>query len=84
MKKIFALTSMALLVAACGNKEKEYDATGIFEATEVTISANREGLLSLASHLIALAGSPAPDHFHLDGYNALEDGSAELIVEKTE
>ena len=52
--------------------------------SEVTISANREGLLSLASHLIALAGSPAPDHFHLDGYNALEDGSAELIVEKTE
>ncbi len=51
---------------------------------EMTISANREGLLSLASHLIALAGSPAPDHFHLDGYNALEDGSAELIVEKTE
>ena len=53
-------------------------------SSEVTISANREGLLSLASHLIALAGSPAPDHFHLDGYNALEDGSAELIVEKTE
>ena len=52
--------------------------------SEVTSSANREGLLSLASHLIALAGSPAPDHFHLDGYNALEDGSAELIVEKTE
>ena len=52
--------------------------------SEVTISANREGLLSLASHLIALAGSPAPDHFHLDAYNALEDGSAELIVEKTE
>ena len=52
--------------------------------SEVTISTNREGLLSLASHLIALAGSPAPDHFHLDGYNALEDGSAELIVEKTE
>lgn len=50
----------------------------------VTISANREGLLSLASHLITLAGSPSKDHFHLDEYNALEDGSSELIVEKTE
>ena len=47
MKKIFALTSMALLVAACGNKEKEYDATGIFEATEVTISAKSTGELKL-------------------------------------
>ena len=54
------------------------------EGNEALISANREGLLSLASHLITLAGSPSKDHFHLDEYNALEDGSSELIVEKTE
>jgi hypothetical protein len=50
----------------------------------VLISANREGLLSLASHLTALAGSDGQDHFHLDAYNSLEEGSAELIIEKTE
>lgn len=47
MKKIFALASMTLMVAACGNKEKEYDATGTFEATEVTISAKSTGELKL-------------------------------------
>ena len=34
-----------LLFAACGDKEKEYDATGTFEATEVTISAEQNGTL---------------------------------------
>ena len=34
-----------LLLAACGDKEKEYDATGTFEATEVTISAEQNGTL---------------------------------------
>ena len=47
------------------------------------ISANKEGLLSLANHLTALAEGPSRDHFHLDAYNSLEDGSAELIVERT-
>lgn len=50
----------------------------------VLISANREGLLSLASHLTALAAGEGGDHFHLDEYNSLEEGSAELIIEKTE
>ena len=45
MKKIFTLASIALIMAACGNKEKAYDATGIFEATEVTISAKSTGEL---------------------------------------
>ena len=49
----------------------------------VTISANREGLLSLANHLTALANAESMGaHFHLDQYNSLEDGSAELIIEK--
>ena len=47
MKKIFVLASMTLMLAACGNKEKEYDATGTFEATEVTISAKSTGELKL-------------------------------------
>lgn len=30
---------------ACGNTEKEYDATGTFEATEVTVAAEQNGVL---------------------------------------
>ena len=49
---------------------------------EAVISANREGLLSLANHMKTLAEEPAGSHIHLDPYNALEDGSAELILER--
>ena len=45
------------------------------------ISANREGLLSLANHLKSLAEDPPGSHIHLDGYNSLEEGSLELIFE---
>ena len=33
------------MLNACGNKEKEYDATGVFEATETTIYAEQPGIL---------------------------------------
>ncbi|MBQ4366001.1 MAG: hypothetical protein II804_07015 [Clostridia bacterium] len=46
------------------------------------LSANREGLLSLAGILTALADGLPGDHVHLDRDNALEDDSAALIVEK--
>ena len=45
MKKVMILASMALMMAACGNKEKEYDATGTFEATETTVFAEQSGTL---------------------------------------
>jgi HlyD family secretion protein len=45
MKKIFALASVALMMAACGNSEKEFDATGTFEATETTVFAEQNGQL---------------------------------------
>ena len=45
MKKIMALAGVALMVAACGEKAKEYDATGIFEATETTVYAEQSGAL---------------------------------------
>ena len=51
---------------------------------EAVLSANREGLLSLARQLAMLAEQPAGSHIHYDEYNSLEDGSAELTVEKTE
>jgi hypothetical protein len=38
MKKITIIASVALMVmTACGKKEKAFDATRTFEATEVTI-----------------------------------------------
>jgi hypothetical protein len=51
---------------------------------EVVISANREGLLSLANQLTALAEGVPGDHIHYDDDNSLEEGSAELIIERVE
>lgn len=51
---------------------------------EATLSANRAGLRSLARIFADLAEEPPGSHIHLDAYNSLEDGSAELIVEKIE
>ena len=51
---------------------------------EVTISANREGLLSLALQLQALAEGTPGDHIHYDAYNSLEEGSSEMIVERVD
>ncbi|MBR4445301.1 MAG: hypothetical protein IKS37_05350 [Solobacterium sp.] len=48
----------------------------------IVISANREGLLSLARHLTALAEGEPGDHIHYDEYNSLEEGSSEIIIEK--
>ena len=45
MRKIYVMASAVLLMAACGNKEKEYDATGTFEATETTVFAEQSGAL---------------------------------------
>ena len=49
---------------------------------EVTVSANREGLLSLAGQFKALAEGMPGDHIHYDEHNSLEAGSLELIIEK--
>jgi hypothetical protein len=56
---------------------------GIYN-NEATISANREGLLSLANQLSVLAEEAPGSHIHFDQYNSLEDGSVELIIEKTD
>ncbi len=45
MKKRLIVAGAVLMLCACGNKEKEYDATGTFEATEVTVSAKATGEL---------------------------------------
>ena len=51
---------------------------------EVMICANKEGLLSLANHLLNLAQENVPygTHIHLNEYNSLEENSLDLIIEK--
>ncbi len=45
MKQITLIATVLLVLASCGKKEKEFDATGTFEATEVTVSAKASGEL---------------------------------------
>jgi hypothetical protein len=51
---------------------------------EMVISANREGMLSLANVLRDLAEEVPGAHVHLDEHNSLEDGSCDLIIERVE
>ncbi len=44
-KHIMGWMLAALILASCTEKEKEYDATGTFEATEVTVAAEQNGKL---------------------------------------
>ena len=46
-QQIITLAIVVIVLAACGKKEKDYDATGTFEATEVTVSAKSSGELQL-------------------------------------
>ena len=52
-KTIIAIAAFTLLVSACDNKEKEFDATGIFEATEVTVSAEATGIIRKTKRYIS-------------------------------
>lgn len=45
MKKMLTAAGIMLLITACHDKEQEYDATGTFEATETTVSAQQSGTL---------------------------------------
>lgn len=45
MKKNIIIAVAALMTVACGNNKKEYDTTGTFEATEVTVAAEQSGTL---------------------------------------
>jgi hypothetical protein len=53
-------------------------------ANQIFITANKEGLISLAKHLLFLAQNETPidRHFHLDEHNSLEAGSKELVITK--
>jgi len=55
-----------------------------FDGGVINIIANREGLISLANHLLNLAQADVPlgYHLHFDEYNSLEEGSLELVFQK--
>lgn len=46
MKKSIIIAGLTLALAACADKEKAFDATGTFEATEVTVFAEQSGALT--------------------------------------
>lgn len=48
---------------------------------EVVISANAEGLMTLARTMLAVATAQVGSHVHLDDLGGLQEGSAELIIE---
>ena len=52
------------------------------EADAFVVCANRQGLLSLAKQLTVLSDGVPGDHIHYDESNSLEEGSAELIIER--
>lgn len=41
--KLTTIVTLASLMSACGNAEHEYDATGVFETTEIIVSAQGNG-----------------------------------------
>lgn len=43
MNKMLCLAGFLLALSSCGNRAKNYDATGTFEATEVTVTAEAPG-----------------------------------------
>lgn len=62
--------------------EDGFDIRTSINGDEITISANREGMVSLANIFLTLAEENPGVHIHLDESNSLEDGSCGLIVER--
>ena len=44
MKRLMIIAAGLAVLAGCAKNEKEYDATGTFEATEVTVAAEQNGI----------------------------------------
>jgi hypothetical protein len=49
-----------------------FEIKAVIENDQIVISANKEGLLSLAKHLTVLADGVPGNHVHYDEYNSLE------------
>ena len=63
------LLTLSTLLTACGGQEKPYDATGTFEATETTVSAEQSGTLMT---------------FSIDEGDALSQGQEVGLVDTTQ
>ena len=61
-----------------------FEIKAVAENNGIVISANKEGLLSLAKQFTALAEGAPGDHIHYDEHNSLEEGSSEMIIERTD
>ena len=59
-----------------------FEIKAVVNNDEIVISANREGMLSLAKQFALLADGIPGDHIHYDESNSLEEGSAKLIIER--
>ncbi len=64
--------------------ESGFEIKVIESDNQLTIVANKAGLISLATQLFTLAQDDVPinTHLHLDEYNSLESGSRELVIQK--
>ena len=63
--------------------EDGFEITVSIDSGKAVISANKEGLLSLAKQLAALAEDSPGSHIHYDEDNSLDTGSDELKIKKT-
>ena len=68
MKNVILISTLLMLVA-CGANEKEYEATGTFEATETIVSAEQSGVLL---------------HFDVEEGNVLKQGQEVGLVDTTQ
>lgn len=57
-----------------------YEISVNINTDEAVVEANKEGLLSLAKQLTALAEQVPGSHIHYDEYNSLEAGSGGLVI----
>lgn len=62
--------------------EDGFEIRAAISGGDVTISANREGMISLANIMLDLAEELPGTHVHLDEDNSLEDSSCGLIIER--
>ena len=66
MKKTLTYSSLlvlALAITSCGKGNKAYDASGVFESTEVTVSAEGNGKIMSLDLQEPLSGASTPCSF---------------------
>jgi len=64
--------------------EDGYEICAKILGNEFVLIANKEGLITLAKHLLALAQDNIESgfHFHYEDYHGLEDGSVSFVIER--